>query len=156
MKLSDDLISQFVKVTNDSAESKPSETTVYGTARKEANGATSVRLDGSTTYTPVPITANVRTGDRVVVHIKNHSAIITGNLTTPAVVAGDITDMTDSFDNLTDKVSSFETVIANKVDTKVFNAEVARIGSVETNYATVREEMNANKISVNEIVEFTT
>lgn len=152
MNLSNDLISQFVKITNDSSESKPSETTVYGTARKEADGSTSVMLDGSDRYTPVPITANVKTGDRVVVHIKNHSAIITGNLTNPAVATGEITDMTDSFDELTDQVSSFETILANKVDTEVFNAEVGRIGSLETNYATVREELDANKIVVDELV----
>lgn len=148
MSLSNDLISQFVKVTHDDSDAKSKETTVYGTARKDADGSTYVIIDGATQATPVPITANVKTGDRVVVHIKNHTATITGNLESPSINTADIAGIEGQIDQLTDELSSFEVVLANKVDTELFNAEVARINSLDANYLTVREELNANTANV--------
>lgn len=68
MSLSSDLISQFVKVTNDKKESKH-ETTAYGTIVKN-DSSIYVKLDGSDLSTPVVSTAFVNNGDRVTVMIK--------------------------------------------------------------------------------------
>ena len=43
-----------------------------------------MQIDGSDTRTPVATTSEARNGDRVTVLIKNHRAIITGNLTDPS------------------------------------------------------------------------
>lgn len=83
MGLSSDLISQFVKVTNDSNKSKK-ESTAYGTVRIGSDGSEYVQLDGSEILTPVTSTAGIKDGDRVIVMLKNHTATVTGNLTDPS------------------------------------------------------------------------
>lgn len=82
MALSNDLISQFVKATND-AKNTPKETTAYGTAVL-SDGSYYVKLDGSEILTPMTKTADVEDGDRVTVLIKDHQVIVTGNTTSPA------------------------------------------------------------------------
>lgn len=80
--LPNDLIAQFVKVTNDKTKAKK-ETTVYGVA-VEKEGKMYVRLDGSDILTPVATTVEVLNGERVVVQLKNHTATITGNISSPS------------------------------------------------------------------------
>lgn len=88
MKLSSDLISQFVEVTNDTP-TQNKETVVYGTTVVNSSGIF-VRLDGSDILTPVTTTTNVANGERVTVMIKNHTATITGNITSPAARGKDV------------------------------------------------------------------
>lgn len=83
MDLNSILISEFAKITNDNKETVNEGTTVYGTYRVDGDGAY-VQIDGSDTRTPVATTSEARNGDRVTVLIKNHRAIITGNLTDPS------------------------------------------------------------------------
>ena len=92
MALSNNLISQFVKVTSDNNKSTKNEGTAYGTTVIN-NGITYVRLDGSEQLTPVSTTANIKPDERVMVKIKNHSATIVGNLTSPAARIGDVNDL---------------------------------------------------------------
>ena len=89
MSLSSELISQFVKTTNDKKERK-TESTVYGTT-VEYNGKMYVRLDGSELLTPVSTTADTINGERVSVTIKNHMATVTGNFSSPAARVDDVT-----------------------------------------------------------------
>ena len=83
MDLNSILISEFAKITNDNKETVNEGATVYGTYRVDGDGAY-VQIDGSDTRTPVATTSEARNGDRVTVLIKNHRAIITGNLTDPS------------------------------------------------------------------------
>ena len=91
MALSKDLISQFAKITKDSSNKNTtkSEKTVFGTV-VEYEGKTYVRLDGSERLTPVTSTTNVVDSERVTVMIKDHSAIITGNITSPTARGEDV------------------------------------------------------------------
>lgn len=98
MGLSNELISQFAKITNDKKTSRIDEVTLYGEVI-EYNDMICVKFDGSEEITPVTTVvekdedgnvinykygaASVKTGDRVSVNLKNHSATITGNLTDP-------------------------------------------------------------------------
>jgi hypothetical protein len=82
MTLSSDLISQFVKVTNNNTKQK-AETTTYGTVFI-VDGGTYVQFDGSDLLTPVLTTAMVDNKERVMVSIKNHVATIVGNMSSPA------------------------------------------------------------------------
>lgn len=84
MNISSDLISQFVKITDDTAKPKK-ESTVYGTV-KEYNDAMYVQMDGSDLLTPIAdrTTSALSPGERVIVTIKNHTATVTGNLSSPA------------------------------------------------------------------------
>ena len=83
MDLNSILVSEFAKITNDNKDTVNEGTTVYGTYRVDGDGAY-VQIDGSDTRTPVTTTSEARNGDRVTVLIKNHRAIITGNLTDPS------------------------------------------------------------------------
>ena len=83
MDLNSILISEFAKITNDNKETVNEGSTVYGTYRVDGDGAY-VQIDGSDTRTPVATTASAKNGDRVTVSIKNHRAIVTGNMTDPS------------------------------------------------------------------------
>lgn len=78
MPLSSALIADFVKSTVEKPI-KHDETTAYGTVKIVEN-VEYVMLDGSELMTPVSTTVSINDGDRVKVSIKNHSAIIVGNL----------------------------------------------------------------------------
>ena len=83
MGLSNDLISQFVKMTND-RPTKKQDSIIYGTVT-EYNDTLYVKLDGSDLLTPVDTSSTMHEGDRVTVNIKDHNATVSGNLTNPSV-----------------------------------------------------------------------
>ena len=83
MGLSYDLISEFVKITNDRQE-KPKEGTVYATIVGSGD-AKYVKIDGSNLLTPMDTTTDIEEGERVTVMIKDHKATVTGNITSPSV-----------------------------------------------------------------------
>lgn len=105
MNLSSDLIEQFVKATNDKHDAK-SETTVYGTI-VEVNSAKFVKIDGSTLMTPISTTANVKSGERVTVMIKNHTAIVTGNITSPSARVKDV----EGLESAAEMIAQFEVTL---------------------------------------------
>lgn len=121
MALSDDLISQFVKTTQDKEETKK-ETSVYGTIVKQGD-TEYVQLDGSELLTPISATTVVKDGDRVIVTIKNHTAIVTGDLTTPSANIVDVQEIGN-------KISEFEIIIADKVSVEQLEAEIAKIDTI--------------------------
>lgn len=83
MKLSDELITQLVKVTNDRPDRK-TDVVVYGTIRDDGTRKY-VQLDGSDVWTPVETAVEINADDRVTVAVRNHAATITGNITDPAI-----------------------------------------------------------------------
>jgi hypothetical protein len=139
MGLSNDLITQFVKVTNDKKEKKK-ETIVYGTA-KIVDGVKYVQLDGSERLTPVSSTTNMADGERVTVMIKNHTATVTGNITSPAPSGTDL-------NKVQDKISEFEIVVADKVSTKQLEAESARIDNLISEDALIKNRLTAAEASI--------
>ena len=88
MSLPKNLITEFVKITANTQETRK-ETTVYGNIVKNGN-ETYVQLDGSDALTPVSTTADTQHGERVTVLIKNHTATVTGNISSPAARTGDV------------------------------------------------------------------
>ena len=83
MALSSYLIDKFAKATVNKQKTKK-ESTVYGMIQIQ-NGVPYVKIDGSEVLTPVTTTTNIYDGDRVMVQLKDHNAIILGNLSSPAV-----------------------------------------------------------------------
>lgn len=83
MALSSDLVAQFTKVTNDSKR-ESNDGALNGTIIKY-DDLLYVRLDGSNEITPIARTVEVAEGDRVQVAIKNHTAVVTGNITDPSL-----------------------------------------------------------------------
>jgi hypothetical protein len=88
MHLDAGLISQFVKATNDDKPVKREEI-VYGTV-VVYDGKKYVKMDGSELLTPISATTKVEDDERVIVTIKDHSAIVTGNLTSPSASNHDV------------------------------------------------------------------
>ena len=81
MILPSNLISDFVKATKDKL-AQPRESVLYGTIQSDTGY---VQLDGSTVLTPIENKAVIaKAGDRVTVTIKDHKAIVTGNIASPA------------------------------------------------------------------------
>lgn len=141
MSLSSDLISEFVKVTKDDEKPK-SETIVYGTT-VVYDGSTYVKLDGSELLTPVSTTSATENGERVTVMIKDHTATITGNMSSPSARSGDVEDIAGNVKGIADQISEFEIVIAGKVEASDFNAEKARIDNLIAENATITEKLTA-------------
>ena len=129
MGVPSDLISQLVKATNDT-KSTNGETTVYGTI-VEYEGTTYVKLDGSELLTPILTTAVVKKDDRVTVMIKNHTAIVTGNMTSPAAQANDVNKALEAID----KISEFEILVAYRVTTDELSAINATIDKLKATVA---------------------
>ena len=123
MALSSDLISQFVKITQDKEE-PIKETTAYGKIVVK-DGKEYVQLDGSELLTPISTTTVVKDEDRVMVTIKNHTAIVTGDLTNPSASNKDVTEIGS-------KITEFEILIGDKVTTEQLEAEIARIEQLRT------------------------
>lgn len=132
--LTEELASLFVKATYDKPEPKK-ETIAYGTAVTQ-NGKLHVRLDGSDILTPVESTADAKPGDRVTVMIKNHTATITGNLTSPSARSEDVQEISE---NVASKISEFEIAIAYRVKTEELEATNAIIDSLRTKLANVNK-----------------
>ena len=133
MALSNELISQFVKATQDKEETKK-ESTAYGKIVKQGD-VEYVQLDGSDLLTPISSTTVVKDGDRVIVTIKNHEAIVTGDLTTPSASDKDVKEIGN-------KISEFEIVVADKVttqDLEAINAYIEHIKAISGKY----EELSA-------------
>ena len=136
MGLSNDLISQFVKATNDTKKEK-TEKTVYGKIVDD-NGTLKVRLDGADekVLTPIITTSNVKAGDRVIVLIKNHSATVIGNTSSPSTTVSDV-------EGINNKITEFETAIGGKVDTGDLNAQSARIDSLNSQVVIAQKDLFA-------------
>ena len=134
MSLSSDLISEFVKVTKDDEKPK-SETIVYGTT-VVYEGSTYVKLDGSELLTPVSTTSATKPGERVTVMIKDHTATITGNMSSPSARSGDVEDIAD-------QISEFEIVIAEKL-----TAAEAEIDTLQADNVTITEKLTAAEAEI--------
>ncbi|RHT38304.1 hypothetical protein DW790_05460 [Firmicutes bacterium AM31-12AC] len=160
MNLSYDIISQFAKVVNSDKKEKNSESTVYGVIVADGNGNRYVKLDGSDQLTPLSdderpsadsTTANTAIGDRVAVTIKNHTATITGNTSSPSV-------RTDDFDELhsgVEQIVEFDNAIIKKVQAnegyiKKLQTDKAEVGDLSAANAKI-EELEANKASVKDL-----
>lgn len=142
MGLSNDLLSQFAKITNDKSKKKE-ETVVYGTA-VEYSGSIYVKLDGSDLVTPMKSTTDAKPGDRVRVTIKNHTATATGNLSSPSA-------RTDDLKEVAGNVTKVNELVANKVDTETLKADLATIESLIADEATIAD-LKATNANINDLV----
>ena len=169
MALSHELISQFAKIVKDDKK-QSSESTVYGTVVTDGNGNKYVKLDGSDQLTPLTdserpsadsTTASANEGERVSVLIKNHTATVTGNVSSPSVRSEDFKNLDDQ---VTD-IKKFDIVIAERVqanegyikklqtdkaDVGDLTAANAKITELETKKASV-EELNAAKAEITDL-----
>lgn len=161
MELSYEIISQFAKVVNDNrGNNKGSETTVYGVVVSDGNGNKYVKLDGSDQLTPLSdnerpsadsTTANANIGDRVSVSIKDHTATVTGNISSPSVRTEDFNDLSSGVD----RISKFNTVLAERVQAnagyiKKLQSDKAEIGDLTAATAKITE-LETKKASIEDL-----
>ena len=167
MKLSKKLVSEFAKVTNNTEKPK-NETTVYGVITKNGD-STYVRLDGSPddVLTPVSTTTDTQDGDRVTVLIKNHTAIVTGNVTSPSArtndvqgISNNVQDISDNVDavtednkvitgKLTEAQADIETLKTDKLSANEADLKYATITNLTATNAEV-DNLKTNKLSAND------
>ena len=145
MGLSFDLISEFVKITNDKKES-PKEGTVYATV-VGGTGGKYVKIDGSDLLTPMETTTDIEDGERVTLMIKDHKAVVTGNVTNPSASTGKVDKVTDSINSVSDRVGTFELVVADKVSTNELEAYKATIEVLIAGKATI-EDLTATNAKI--------
>lgn len=140
MALSTDLISQFVKVTKDETKDNKG-STVYGEAVKY-NDKDYVKIDGSDLLTPISSSSIVvDEGERVAILIKDHTATVTGNITSPAG-----TDK--SVQNVSQKVTELYSVVAEKATFEQLEAEKARIDDLVADNVTIKEQLTADSANI--------
>lgn len=143
MGLSYDIISEFVKITNDNKD-KPKEGVVYGVVAQTSNGKF-VKIDGSDLITPAETTTEVEDGERVTIMIKNHTATITGNVSSPSASS---TKVDKTFESISEKVGTFELLVADKISVNELEAYKATIEYLIAGKATI-EDLEA----INAVIE---
>ena len=89
MILDNDILQDFAKVfTEKPSKSEKAATVKYGTVTSVSGKVANVKLDGvpegSSVTTPATMAMDAAIGDRVTVMIRNHKAVVTGNVSAPA------------------------------------------------------------------------
>lgn len=163
MAISYDLISQFAKQVTRDTKKTSSESTVYGTVVVDEHGDKYVKLDGSDLLTPITNTsAMVNADERVSVLIKNHTATVTGNISSPAARTGDVEDL----DSKVAEIQKFDILIgeqvqANEAYFKKLIADEATLAKLVASKANIVQllaksaeidKLLADKISVTDLI----
>ena len=143
MDLKNSILKSFAREVVAYDKAPQGEQTSYGTTVKYEDDIY-VRLDGSDQLTPIETTTEIKEGQRVLVTIKNHSAIVTGNISSPSASTGTVQEIGD-------QISEFEIVIADKVDTIEFNAQVGRIDDLYAENVTISGELDAAKADIDDL-----
>jgi hypothetical protein len=155
MQLSADLVSKFVKATKDTKTQDG--TTMYGTVVMQ-NGTPYVRLDGSEILTPVTSMADVHSLERVMVLVKDHTATIMGNISSPSARSDDVKALTEV---VADKanIGDLKAINADIENLKSDNVEIsgklavteADIKDLKADNVTINEKLTANNASIKEL-----
>lgn len=147
MAISSELLSSFAKIVAPK-ETRPEFTVVTGRAKSYA-GKMYVQIDGSDQLTPIASsTVGIKDNDWVTVQIKNHSATVTGNATDPSAGTSYADDIKNQVDDVVDQISEFEIVIADKVSTDEFDAQVGRIDELVSDNVTIKEKLTATEAEI--------
>lgn len=179
MALSHDLISQFAKIVNadkkQNVESTIYGTVVDQHGRKpgdvddngnkvviDESGGKYIKPDGSDQLIPISendedpskavagsTTVNTEYGDRASVLIKNHTATVTGNISSPSASNKDIDNKINEYDIIIAKQMQadkayFESLTADKASIGELKAAEAKITNLEADKASVKDLNAAN------------
>lgn len=139
MGLSNDLVSQFAKIVKPKEE-KNKESTLYGTFVIH-NGKKYVRLDGSELLTPVEQTATAKQDDRVSVTIKNHTATVTGNYSSPAARSEDVEENSK-------KILEVGTLVTDKASIKDLNATNVIVETLVSDNVVIKQNLRVANASI--------
>lgn len=128
MELSTHLLKSFAKVVNQPSKETSKTSTIYGDLKNDKNDFY-VKIDGSEEYIPTYTVVNGQTGDRVVCEIRNHSVLVTGNLSSPSATGDDVKQVSDKVDFLE----------ANRITTDYLEAHYAEIDFANINVAKIKQ-----------------
>ena len=128
MELSAHLLKSFAKVVNQPSKETSKTLTIYGDLKNDKNDFY-VKIDGSEEYIPTYTVVNGQTGDRVVCEIRNHSVLVTGNLSSPSATGDDVKQVSDKVDFLE----------ANRITTDYLEAHYAEIDFANINVANIKQ-----------------
>ena len=167
MSLSNNVVSQFVKITNDYRK-KEDNTKAYGKVVIYEDQQY-VQLDGSDLLTPVDSTVHVKDDERVTVTIKDHNAIIDGNTSDISASNQDLIDLSGDLvkfkvdaegmflevrDEFDEKMSQFKVTVDgmflevnNKVDDKFAQFQV----TVDGMFVQVNNRVSATEASISSL-----
>lgn len=148
MNLSSELISQFVKITKDDKK-VDNGSTMYGTI-VEYDGQRCVKLDGSDQITPITTTADVLPGDRVAVLIKNHTATVTGNASSPSARKESVDGLDKNVSEMGSKIDEFELLVADMLTVEQLNAVQANIETLLAEKAYIAD-LEAQRAEIDEL-----
>lgn len=135
MQLPSSLLREFARATLDSTT--PEAEYARGTVVQQTDEGIFVQLDGATVLTPANTTADVSEGDRVTVMIKNHSATITGNYTSPAATSRTVTEVSENaaraMEDAATAVDVGETVLKN-IEEGIYDGEDATVLRIDSSH----------------------
>lgn len=148
-----DVLSQFAKLVNKDKKTNV-ETTVYGTIVEDSNGNKYVKLDGTdqlTPYNTMPAADStavaVDVNDRVSVSIKNHTATVTGNMSSPAAKNSEVQEIKQFDILIADRVQAVEAVVGDieavHIIVEDLEAAKAKITELEATDATITGKLTA-------------
>lgn len=134
MDLSIDLIKEFAKTTNDEPVIDKG-STAYGRYVLQGDKAF-VEIDGSNgALTPVATTSTVKNNDRVTVLIKDHTAIVTGNLTDPSASADDVENVKKTMGTAALDIEDLKEKLSNQeITLKEYETAIEDAKRVATDY----------------------
>lgn len=139
MALDTNLINAFAEQVT-SAEDILDSGEYYNGTVKILDGKNYVQIDGSTTITPVAVSSvGLKDGNRVSCTIKDHRLSVIANMSDPSVNKTEI-------DEVKTKIIEVNTLIAEKVSTKDFEAKIADINDLKADTATV-EQLKADMLT---------
>lgn len=142
-KLNQELINQFAKLLNSqNGVSETNESVLYGTA-KVSNGDVTVLFDGADIETPCDFAVTVKNGDRVKVELRNHTAVVTANMTDQAASSSDLKTTTD---NLAETAFVVAALNATTIRTDNFSAKIAQISDADITSLSART-VNADSVT---------
>jgi hypothetical protein len=149
MAITKNLIDKFVEATNDSNNAK-SESNLYGTV-KIIDGDTFVQIDGSEILTPMPTVTTAKEGDRVKVEIKDHTAVIVGNMTSPSAMNSTVEALDLRVQSVYADIGTFHTLLADKATIGELNAAKAEITELLAGKVTA-DELEAEIAKIDELI----
>ena len=145
--LTRDVLKDFADIVIDNTNQN-GEQTAYGTT-VESDGVDYVKLDGSSLLTPITTTTDIKPGERVLVLIKNHQAIIIGNSSNPSAGKQELDDLNKTV-NL-DKATIKDLVANNVTINESLKANEGRIDNLEAVNVTIEGRLDADRADITRI-----
>ena len=136
IELSNALVREFAEVM-EVPQTEKTEKFLYGTIKN--NGESSyVKFDGSDFLTPITSAMGYEDGDRVMVMMKDHRAIVTSNMTSPGVSQKYVKENCASFYTVSAINARIDILDAGVVKTSELDAAIANIGYLKSDYADLK------------------